>query len=44
MKYVDFQKGIPVSGYKISILIKYVDFQKFIPVSGYKNIYFDEVR
>ena len=44
MRYVDFQKCIPVSGYKIYILMKYVDFQKCIPVSGYKDIYFDKVR
>ena len=43
MRKVEFQKCVPVLGYKISILIKYVDFQKLIPVSGYKNIYFDEL-
>ena len=54
MKYVDFHKCIPVSGYKniyfdevrwfTSIFVKYVYFQKCIPFSGFKNIYFDEVR
>ena len=43
MKYVDFQKCIPVSGYKNFYFDEVVDFQKCIPVSGYKNIYFDEV-
>ena len=43
MRYVDFEKCIPVQVIKISILITYVDFQKFIPVSGFKNIYFYEV-
>ena len=42
IKYVDFQKFIPVSGSK-NILMRYVFFQKCIPVPGYKNIYFDEV-
>ena len=40
----DFQKCIPVSGYKIYIWMRYVEFQKCIPVSGYKDIYFDKVR
>ena len=44
MRKVDFQKRIPVSGYKIYILMRQVDFQKCIPVSGYKDIYFDKVR
>ena len=43
MKYVDFQKCIPVSSYKNINFDEVVDFQKCIPVSGYKNIYFDEV-
>ena len=43
MKYVDFQKCIPVSGYKNINFDEVVDFQKCIPVSGNKNIYFNEV-
>ena len=43
MRYVDFQKCMPVSGYKIYILMSYVDFQKCLPGLGYKDIYFDEV-
>ena len=47
MRYVDFQKCIPVSGYiyilmRYLCLIKYVDFEMFL--SGYKDIYFDQVR
>ena len=44
MKYVDFQKCIPVSGYKKSILMRQVDIEKFIPGPVYKNTYFGEVR
>ena len=38
MKYIDFRKCIPVSGYKIYILMRYVDlmyvdFQKCIKIS-----------
>ena len=43
-KYVDFQKCIPVSGYKnINFDEVVVFFQKCIPDSSYTNIYFHEV-
>ena len=39
---IDFQKFIPVSLIKISIMKNQIDFQKCIPVSADKNINFEE--
>ena len=42
MRKVDFQKCIPVSGYKDTYFDKVRRFPEILALSGYNNIYFDE--